>query len=61
MLEEKLAYLERLAEDLSDIVADQGRRILHLEAQLSILREAEAARMADGGSVLIGSERPPHW
>jgi SlyX protein len=60
-LEEKIAHLTRTVEDLSDVVARQQKVIDRLERRLGILMEREAEREADGGSIPIADQRPPHW
>ncbi|MEM1235087.1 MAG: SlyX family protein [Pseudomonadota bacterium] len=59
-IEEKLAHLERLVDDLNGIVARQDREIEGLRAKVAYLIEREAARESDGG-VILGDERPPHY
>ncbi len=61
-IEERLAHLERLAEDLSDVVATQGREIERLTERVRRLTEREAMRESEGtGGVFLGDERPPHY
>ena len=61
-IEERLAHLERLADDLNEVVTAQGREIDRLSAKLAMLLEREAAREADGsGGVILGDEKPPHY
>ena len=61
-IEERLAHLERLAEDLNDVVARQAKEIDRLTARVAMLMEREAAREAEGGGgVIIGNEKPPHY
>ncbi len=61
-IEERMAHLERLADDLNEVVADQAKTIDRLEARVAMLMEREALREADGtGGVVIGDERPPHY
>lgn len=61
-IEERLAHLERLTDDLSDIVADQGKTIDKLSAHVAMLMEREAAREAEGGGgIVFGDETPPHY
>ena len=61
-IEERLAHLERLAEDLNDVVARQTREIDVLTRRVQMLMEREAAREAEGGGgVVLGDERPPHY
>lgn len=59
-IEEKLAHLERVVDDLSDVVARQDAEIQRLRRLVQMLAEKEAAREADGG-VILGDERPPHY
>lgn len=61
-LEEKIAHLTRVVEDMSDIVARQEGELALLTNRVRMLMEREASREADaGGSVTIGDQRPPHW
>lgn len=61
-LEERLAHLERLAEDLSDVVAVQAKDIDILKRRLALVMQREAEREADGSSSIpLGDQRPPHW
>lgn len=61
-LEEHIAHLARAVDDLSDTVARQEREINQLRRRVARLSQREAEREAsDGGSVLLGDERPPHY
>ena len=61
-IEERLAHLERLGDELSDVVARQAGEIDDLTAKVRMLLEREAAREAEApGGVVIGDERPPHY
>ena len=61
-IEERLAHLERLADELNDVVAGQAREIDRLTARVAMLMEREAMRKADGtGGVIVGDEKPPHY
>ena len=61
-MEERLAHLERLAEELNDVVAAQNTEIATLKQQVALLIEREAQReAAEGGGVILGDERPPHY
>ena len=61
-IEEKLAHLERLVDDLNDVVARQSREIDVLTKRVQMLMEREAARELEGsGGVVVGDERPPHY
>lgn len=59
-LQEKLSHAERTVEELSDIVADQSKRLDLLEARVNALLELAAAQDQDG-TVVIGDQPPPHW
>lgn len=61
-MEEKIAHLTRLTEDLSDIVARQDAELSKLSAQVDRLVLREAARDQDAsGGIVLGDERPPHY
>lgn len=60
--EAQIAHLTRVADDLSDVVADQAARLDRLERQLRLLIEREAEReYAQGGSLPMADKPPPHW
>lgn len=59
-LEEKIAYLERVVDDLSTIIARQEDEIALLTRRVEMLMQREAEREADSGSHLFaGQDRPP--
>ena len=60
-LEELVAHLTRTVEDLSDVVARQEREITLLNRRVGMLMEREAEREAEGGSIPLADQRPPHW
>lgn len=61
-IEERLAYLERLTDDLNEVVAAQSKEIDRLTARVAMLMEREAMREADGsGGIIFGNEKPPHY
>ncbi|AGT07958.1 SlyX family protein [Paracoccus aminophilus] len=61
-LEENVAHLTRLAEDLSGIVARQEREIARLGRRVGLLMEREAEREASQeGTIPLADQRPPHW
>ena len=47
MLEERIAHLIRAVEDMSDVVAQQGREIDRLTRHTHLLMEREAEREAE--------------
>ena len=61
-LEERIAHLLRVTDDLSDTVARQAREIDRLTARVERLMLREAEREAEGtGGIILGDERPPHY
>ncbi|MBS1301222.1 SlyX family protein [Loktanella sp. SALINAS62] len=61
-LEEQIAHLTRLVEDLSDVVARQDRDLTIAQRRIEMLMQREATREIEGGgTVPLGDERPPHW
>ena len=61
-LEEGIAHLTRMVEELSDVVARQEHEILRLKSRVGMLLEREAEReVADGSSIPLADQRPPHW
>lgn len=61
-LEERLAHLERLADELSAVVAGQGSEIDRLAGRVQMLMQREATReMESSGGVILGDETPPHY
>ena len=60
--EEQIAHLQRMTEDLSQIIARQETQIDKLETRVEMLMRREAGRESDqGGTVPLADERPPHW
>lgn len=60
-LEEQLAHLARMIEDLSDIVVRQSREMDIMARRIGLLMEREAEREAEGGSIPLADQKPPHW
>ena len=61
-LEERIAHLSRVADDLSDTVARQDKDNALLTARVEKLMRREAEREAEGSSgIVLGDERPPHY
>lgn len=61
-LEERIAHLIRVTDDLSDTVAAQAKEIDRLTARVERLMRREAEREAEGsGGIVLGDERPPHY
>ena len=60
-LEALAAELQRMVEDLSDVVARQEREIGTLTRRIGLLMEREAERESEGGAIPLADQRPPHW
>lgn len=60
-LEETVAHLTRVADDLSEVVTRQEREIARLARRVGLLMEREAEREAEGGTIPLADQRPPHW
>lgn len=60
-LEERIAHLDRAVEDLSAEVARQAGLVERMARRIEMLLEREAEREAQGGSVPLADQRPPHW
>jgi len=61
-LEENIAHLTRMVEELSDVIARQDSDIARLTHKVEMLIAREAGREADSpGGVLLGDDRPPHY
>lgn len=59
-LETALAHATKVNDELSDIVADQSKRIEALERRVGMLMQREADRESEGVEY-IADQRPPHW
>jgi len=61
-LEEQIAHLTRTVDDLSDVIARQQNELDVLTRRVQMLMTREADReSAQGGGVILGDERPPHY
>jgi SlyX protein len=60
-LEERMAHLIRAVEDMSDVMARQGKEIDRLTRIVQLLAEREAEREALGHEAPAANQRPPHW
>lgn len=61
-LEEKIAHLERLSDEMSEVIARQDKEIALLTRRVQMLMEAEAERQRhEGEHIFGGNERPPHY
>ena len=61
-LQEQIAHLTRMVEDLSEVVARQSREIDIMGRRLGLLLQREAERESEGaGTIPLADQRPPHW
>ena len=61
-LEERIAHLERLAEDLSDVIARQDREIDRLSRRVQLLMRRAAEQEAEArDNAPPANQKPPHW
>jgi SlyX protein len=60
-LEEKLAFLERAVNDLSDVVVRQQKELDRATDRHQRLIDKLAAMESDPGSSLPAEEKPPHY
>ncbi|MTH64653.1 SlyX family protein [Paracoccus shanxieyensis] len=60
-LEEAVAHLTRVVDDLSAIIARQETEIARLSRRVGLLMEREAEREAEGSTIPLADQRPPHW
>ena len=57
---ETVAHHIKVNDELSDIVADQSKRIEALERRVGMLMQREAERESEGIEY-VADQRPPHW
>lgn len=61
-LEEQVAHLTRIVDELSDVIARQDREIDRLARRLQLLVDREAERDVAGGmEIPLADQKPPHW
>jgi len=61
-LEERLADLQRISDELSDVVARQQAEIDRLTRRVEMLMQREAERESDAsGTIPLADQKPPHW
>lgn len=61
ILEERLTHLTLAHEELSDVVAAQGREIDKLTRSLQRMLEQQAERAHGESDTPPADQRPPHW
>ncbi|ARJ68402.1 SlyX family protein [Paracoccus contaminans] len=61
-VEERLSHLERMVEDLSEVIARQDGELRRMARRVGMLMEREADReAAEGNTIPLADQRPPHW
>ncbi|PIE06479.1 MAG: SlyX protein [Rhodobacterales bacterium] len=61
-LEEQVAHLTRITDELSEVLARQDGEIDRLVRRVEMLMSREAAREADSAQAIpLADQRPPHW
>jgi SlyX protein len=61
-LEETVAHLTRVIDELSDVLARQEAEIERLKRRQEMLMRRDAEReLAEGGTVPLTDQKPPHW
>ena len=62
ILEEQIAHLQKVSDELSDVVSGQVAEIERLTRRVQMLMQREAERELDeGGGAQITDQQPPHW
>jgi uncharacterized coiled-coil protein SlyX len=61
LMQTKIAFLERAAAELSDVVFRQHLEIQGLEAKLKALSDRLSGAQSDENPRLPEQERPPHY
>ena len=61
-LEETLAHLTRMTEDLHEVIARQDTEIMTLTRRVEMLMRFAAEQQAGAeGTIPLADQRPPHW
>ncbi|WP_103171016.1 SlyX family protein [Paracoccus sp. SY] len=61
-LEEALAHLIRVTDDLHEVIARQDGEIALLTRRVEMLMRFAAEQQADAeGTIPLADQRPPHW
>ena len=61
-LEETLAHLTRVTEDLHEVIARQDTEIMTLTRRVEMLMRFAAEQQAGAeGTIPLADQRPPHW
>lgn len=61
-LEEHIAHLSRMVDDLGEVVLRQGAEIDVLTRKMRLVMERLAeAELDAGGTAPLADQKPPHW
>lgn len=62
-LEETIAHMGRLSEELNEVIARQDAEITRLTQRVEMLWRHAAEQQADAesGTIPLADQRPPHW
>ncbi|MDO5648524.1 SlyX family protein [Paracoccus sp. (in: a-proteobacteria)] len=60
-LEESLAHLVRVTDDLSEVIARQDAELARLTRRVEMLMQAAAEQQTESGSIPLADQRPPHY
>ena len=60
-LEEAIAHLTQVSDDMSAIVARHETEIARLGRRVGMLMQREAEREADAREIPLEDQRPPHY
>lgn len=61
-LEETLAHLTRVTEDLHEVIARQDTEVVTLTRRVEMLMRSAAEQQAGAdGTIPLADQRPPHW
>ncbi|MDB6180601.1 SlyX family protein [Paracoccus fistulariae] len=62
-LQETVAHLTRLTEELNEVIARQDGEIARLTRRVDMLWRHAAEQQADAesGAIPLADQRPPHW
>jgi SlyX protein len=60
-VEERLAHLQKIVDELSEVIARQDRELQLMTRRVAFLIEREAEREAMARDAPDPDTRPPHW
>ncbi|MGN7870599.1 SlyX family protein [Paracoccus sp. 22332] len=61
-VEETLAHLTRVTDDLNEVIARQDAEMAILTRRVEMLMRFAAEQQAEAeGSIPLADQRPPHW